>query len=104
MEQRFTILTLGTRDLAASVSFFERLGWRRAGPQEGVAFFQCGGVALALFPRDELAKDAGVKPEGEGFPGFSIAYNTRSKEEVDEVLRTVQAAGAEVIKPGAHAF
>ena len=104
MEQRFTIVTLGTRDLAASVSFFERLGWRRAGLQEGVAFFQCGGVALALFPRDELAKDAGVKPEGEGFPGFSIAYNTRSKEEVDEVLRTVQAAGAEVIKPGADAF
>ena len=89
MEQRFTILTLGTRDLAASTSFFERLGWRRSGVNDGITFFQCGCVALALYPRTELAKDAGVSSEGEGFQGFTIAYNARSKEDVDEVLSAV---------------
>jgi len=104
MEQRFTILTLGTRDLAASISFFERLGWRRSGAHEGVAFFQCGCVALALYPRAELAKDAGIASEGQGFQGVTIAYNTRLREEVDEVLEAVRSAGAEVIKPAADAF
>lgn len=104
MEQRFTLITLGTRDLAASTSFFERLGWRKSGAHEGVAFFQCGGVALSLYPRTELAKDAGVPPEGHGFPGFTIAYNTRTKEEVDDVLKEAASAGAEIAKPAAEAF
>lgn len=105
MEQRFTIVTLSTRDLAASTLFFERLGWRKSVSQaEGIAFFQCGCVALALYPRDELAKDAGVSSEGEGFCGFTIGYNTRSKQEVDAVLNEVTSAGGQVIKPAAEAF
>lgn len=52
MEQRFTIITLGTRDLAASISFFERLGGRRSGAYDGVAFFQCGCTdPFCLLPR-----------------------------------------------------
>lgn len=104
MEQRFTIITLGTRDLAASTSFFERLGWRRSGASDGIAFFQCGCVALALYPRTELAKDAGISHEGEGFAGFTIAYNTRSREEVDDVLNEARSAGADAVKPAADAF
>lgn len=104
MEQRFTILTLGTRNLAASTSFFRRLGWTSSGEYENVAFFQCGGVALALYPRADLARDAGIAPEGEGFGGFAIAYNTRSKQEVDEVLAEIEAAGGKVVKAAAEAF
>lgn len=104
MEQRFTIVTLGTRDLAASTSFFERLGWRRSGSDAGITFFQCGCVALALYPRAELAKDAGVPCKDEGFPGFTISYNTRSKQEVDQLLTEARSAGAEVIKPASEAF
>lgn len=48
MEQRFTIVTLGTRNLEVSSSFFERLSWRASGRYENVRFFQCGGVALTL--------------------------------------------------------
>jgi uncharacterized protein len=80
MEQRITLITLGVRDLEKSTAFFERLGWRRSVRQaEGVTFFQCGCAAVCLFPRSELAKDAGISPEGEGFGGFAIAYNARSK-------------------------
>jgi uncharacterized protein len=105
MEQRITIITVGVDDLARSTAFFERLGWRRSVRQaQGVSFFQCGGIAVSLFPRPELAKDAGISPQGEGFGGFAIGYNTRSKEDVDAVLAEAKAAGADIVKPAQEAF
>jgi len=105
MEQRFTLITLAVRDLARSTAFFERLGWLRSVKQaEGVSFFQCGSVALSLFPRSELAKDAGVSEDGLGFEGFAIAYNTRSIEEVDTVLAEAEAAGGKIVRPPEAAF
>ena len=105
MEQRITLITLGVRDLERSVAFFERLGWRRSVKHaEGVAFFQCGGIVLSLFPRSELAKDANVWLEGGGFSGFAIAYNTRSKEDVDAVLAEAVFCGAEIVRPAPEAF
>ena len=105
MEQRITLLTLGVGDLDASRKFYERLGWMRSlTDAKGVAFFQAGGVVLSLYPRAELARDAKVAPEGTGFQGFSIAYNTRSKEEVDAVLAEAEAAGGKILRPGGDAF
>jgi catechol 2,3-dioxygenase-like lactoylglutathione lyase family enzyme len=105
MEQRISIITLGVRDLATSAAFFERLGRRRAAPSnEAIVFFQCGAIVVSLFPRSELAKDAGVSPDGLGFPGFAIAYNARSTAEVDEVLADAAAQGAELVKPAETAF
>ena len=105
MEQRYTLVTLGVRDLDKSTAFFERLGWRRSvAAAEGVAFFQCGAVVLSLFPRSELARDAGVSPDGTGFGGFSIAYNARSKDDVDAVFAEVRSAGGTIVKPAQTAF
>jgi predicted lactoylglutathione lyase len=105
MEQRISILTLGVKDLKQSTAFFERLGWRKSrASNEAIAFFQAGGVALALYPRAELAKDARVEAEGSGFGGITIAYNTHSKQEVDAVLAEARAAGARILKPAEEAF
>ena len=94
-----TVVTLGVLDLAASTAFFERLGWRRAVRQaDGVAFFQCGSVALSLFPRSELARDAGISAEGGGFGGFALAHNVRSENEVDAVLAEVKSAGGTIAR------
>lgn len=71
--------------------------------EEAIAFFQLQGVALALFPRDELAKDANLASEGRGFNGISLGYNARSREEVDQVLAQAVAAGARVLKPAQEA-
>ena len=101
MEQRFSLITLGVRSVEASAAFFERLGWRRSvKAAEGVAFFQCGGVALSLYPRAELAADAGTEVDDGGASAFSIAYNTRSKDEVDAVLAEAEAAGARISRRG----
>jgi uncharacterized protein len=105
MEQRVSLITLGVADLKRSSEFYERLGWRRSMTKaEGVVFFQAGGMALALYPRNELAKDAKTAPEGYGFSGISLAYNTRNREEVDSVLAEAQAAGARLLKPAEEAF
>lgn len=104
MEQRLSIVTLGVSDLERSTEFFQRLGWRRSMTKaEGIAFFQAGGVALALYPRDELAKDAKVDAAGQGFSRFTLAYNVRRREDVDSVLAEAQAAGAKIQKPAEEA-
>jgi hypothetical protein len=105
MDQRLTLVTLGVADLARSRAFYEALGWRRSvKAAEGVAFYQAGGIAVSLYPREELAKDAGVPPEGSGFPRFALAHNVRGREEVDAVLAEAEAAGARIVKPAEEAF
>lgn len=105
MEQRISIITLGVSNLEHSGRFYERLGWRRSmAKAEGVIFFQAGGTALALYPRSHLAKDANVPPEGHGFAGIALAYNTRTREEVDRVLADAEAAGAKILRAAHKAF
>jgi catechol 2,3-dioxygenase-like lactoylglutathione lyase family enzyme len=105
MEQRVSLITLGVRDLDQSRAFYERLGWRRSALNaEEVAFFQVGGLVLSLFPREHLAKDAGLSPEGSGFCGIALAYNTRSREEVERVLEEAEQAGARILKPAQDTF
>src|SRR3954462_12309475 len=95
MEQRVSLITLGVRDLDQSRAFYERLGWRcSALNAEEVVFFQVGGLVLSLFPREHLAKDAGLSPEGSGFCGLALAYNTRSREEVEGGSGRSRAGGS----------
>jgi predicted lactoylglutathione lyase len=105
MEQRVSIITLGVANLERSREFYEHIGWRRSMLQsEGIVFFQAGGVAVALYPREELAKDANVSPDGSGFQGITLAYNARTRPEVDSVLADAVAAGAKLLKPAQEAF
>ncbi len=105
MEQRVSLITLGVADLARGRAFYEALGWKAAAyGNEGVAFFQAGGIVLALWGRKDLAEDAKLADDGSGFRGVALAYNTRSKDEVDTVLAEAGRAGARILKPGQVAF
>jgi predicted CoA-binding protein/predicted lactoylglutathione lyase len=105
MEPRVSIITLGVRDLGRAVAFYEAMGLpRNQAITDGVAFFQMGGSILALWPRAELAKDAGLLDDGSGFQGIALAYNTRSEEEVDEVLSAAEKAGGRVVQAAHLAF
>jgi len=105
MDQRITMLSLGVEDLAVSTAFYERLGWERSLKDlPGISFFQCGAIVVGLYPRTELAKDANVDAERSGFPGFAIAYNTRSRDAVDATLAEAEAAGAKIVKPAEEVF
>lgn len=102
MEQRVSLITLGARDLGRARAFYEALGWRsNAAPDDDVVFFQAGGMVVALWDRSKLAEDTGLRDDGEGFDGVVLAYNTRSPEEVDEVVAEAERAGARITgRPG----
>ncbi len=106
MEPRISIITLGVSDLARSVRFYrDGLGLPLRGEgSDAIAFFETRGTWLALYPRDALADDAAVPPDGSGFPGFTLAHNVRSREEVDALLNEAASHGAKIVKPAQDAF
>lgn len=104
MEQRVSLVTLGTDDLARAKAFYEALGWRGQEVEETV-FFQAGGIAIVLWSRAKLAHDAGLGDVAPGgFGGVVLAHNVRSREEVDTVVARATAAGALVTQPPRETF
>ena len=106
MEQRLTIIGLGVKNLKVSSEFYEeKFGWKKTeSSNESIVFFQLNGMLLSLYPIDKLAEDAGVSIEGEGFKAFSLAYNTRTKEEVDTLIETLEAKGVKIVKQPEKVF
>lgn len=99
MKQNLHIVTLGVKNFEQSKKFYsEILGWKISRPQEGIVFFQAGGIVLALYPREELAEDAVISPKGSGFSGFTLAYNANSEAEVDEIITSLKSKGVKIIK------
>ena len=106
MEPRISIITLAVDDLPRAVAFYrDGLGLSLADENtESIAFFRNRGTWLALYPRQALADDVGIDPEGSGFSGVTLAHNVRTQEEVDALLEVAVAAGATLIKPAQDAF
>ena len=105
MKPRINIITLGVQDLQHAIEFYEQgLNLPRKPFDGNVAFFELNGTWLALYPWKALAEDAEVTQEGKGFRGVTLAHVVRSREEVDEVLRQAENAGARIIKPAQDVF
>ena len=100
MEQRVTIITLGVSNLKKSTKFYEsKFGWKKSkSSNQYISFFNLNGIQIALFPKDELAKDAGVSLFTGGFNGVTLAYNVNSEKEVDQTINKLKEKGVEVIK------
>jgi uncharacterized protein len=60
LDQRLSLITFGVRDVAPVQAFYEALGWHLDGgvddETDHVAFFQAGGLILALGPREARAR------------------------------------------------
>jgi uncharacterized protein len=104
MDQRLTLITLGVSDLERARRFYEGLGWS-TGAEEGddVVFFQAGGMVVALWDRANLAEDSAVSDSG-GWGGVTLAYNTRTPDEVDSVIEEARAAGGTIGREPAETF
>ena len=109
MDPRLNVVTLAVRDLDVSLSFYrDGLGLPGkiigteytdavSGASGAVAFFELqGGLILALYPRRDFIKDAAVPDAPPSQVEFSLGYLTRSRAEVDEIIRRAAAAGARV--------
>jgi predicted lactoylglutathione lyase len=101
------VITLAVEDLGRSLAFYrDGLGFATKGilaadvrdPVSGAAgalalFELNGGLMLALYPRADLAKDAGVNDSGPNPVEFSLGYLVGSRAEVDSLLRVAVKAG-----------
>jgi catechol 2,3-dioxygenase-like lactoylglutathione lyase family enzyme len=104
VEQRVSLITLGVADVAVARAFYERLGWEGKEVEETV-FFQAGGLGFVLWGREKLAADGKLEDAGaDGFGGVALAHNCRSREEVEEIVATAEAAGARITKRPAETF
>lgn len=108
MEPRVSIITLGVSDLERSYRFYsDGLGLPTTrSPESGIIFFLTHGTTFALYPYQDLATDIGTdwnEPRSK-FSGITLAHNVRNRSEVDELLATAAAAGAEIVKPAAETF
>jgi catechol 2,3-dioxygenase-like lactoylglutathione lyase family enzyme len=99
MNQHLHIITLGVRDFKTSYQFYTtKLGWKpSSASNDDIAFFQTSGVVFAIYPREKLAEEVTVSPEGSGFSGITLAYNTRSESEVDEIISDLKSKGVKIL-------
>jgi catechol 2,3-dioxygenase-like lactoylglutathione lyase family enzyme len=112
MKSRITMLTLGVDDLERSLKFYrDGLGLPTKGiigtefENGAVAVFDLEhGMKLAVFKRQDLAVDAGVRPTPPSVTEFSIGHNVRSREDVDTVQQQAAAAGAHIVKAACDTF
>lgn len=113
MESRVNVITLAVDDLERALVFYrDGLGLntrgivatelvdQKTGAAGGVVIFELeGGLVLALYPRSELAKDAGLAAEPPRTGQFSVGQLVASRAEVDRILEQAAAAGAAVTLP-----
>ena len=112
MKPRITLITLGVDDLERAVRFYrDGLGLRTDGivgtefESGAVAFFDLqAGLKLGLWPRRNIAEDAGIALSGPSPTEFTLAHNVSSKDEVDAVMQEAQRAGASILKPARDTF
>ncbi len=111
MEPRIHVITLAVDDLERALAFYrDGLGFDSPGiigtdfagddtnAAGAAAMFELGGGLLfAVYPRPELAKDAGLSPEPPKSGEFSIGHIVARRDDVDAVLAQAQAAGATVL-------
>jgi uncharacterized protein len=101
MEARISFITLGVADLERATRFYaDGLGLPQVGAPPNAVFFDFGIFRLALYPRHLLAADAGIAADGSGFPGFTLAHNVRSPDQVDRLLEAAGGAGGRIGRPG----
>jgi uncharacterized protein len=111
MDPRIHVITLSVDELERALAFYrDALGFESpgvvatefhddvSGAHGAIASFTLrGGLILALYPRSDLAKDAGV-PLGPPKSGeFSIGHLVSDRASVDELLERAAAAGATVL-------
>lgn len=105
MDSRISIITLGVRNMPASIRFYrDGLGFSTDARDDwNWAIFRTAGTRLALYPRDKLAEDIGIPADGSGFCGVTLAHNVPCREDVDALIRQAVEAGGRLLKPPCEA-
>lgn len=101
MKQKLSLVSLGVNNLPATRQFYEEtLGFvPHEASNENITFYEVGErLLLGLYPREKLAEDATILPDGSGFPGFTLAHNEPSGEAVDALFAELKEKGVHIVK------
>ena len=112
MRPRITLITLGVNDLEKALAFYrDGLGLQTEGivgtefEHGAVVFFDLqSGLKLALWPRRDIAHDAGIPLTPPSPTDVTIAHNVSSEKEVDVVMEQARKAGAKITKKAQATF
>lgn len=104
MEQRVSLITLGVPDMDKAAAFYDALGWTRAESPDGVIAYDLISQTLGLYPLEKLAEDMGLPLSALGTGAMTLSHNTRSTQDVDQLMQAAKAAGAEVLRPAGEVF
>ncbi len=110
MNPSIRVVTLAVADLERALAFYRDglalsssgivggdLHDAVSGADGAVAMFELeGGTILSLYPRRDLARDAGIEPEHPSRAEFSLGHIVDTRDEVDALLARAEAAGARV--------
>jgi uncharacterized glyoxalase superfamily protein PhnB len=101
MEPRISLITLGVDDLDRAVAFYrDVVGWTPASIVEDTAFFDLDGLIVALWPHRALSAEEEMPGSTPGpYHGFAVAYNARSRGEVEAILGRLAERGATIVRP-----
>jgi catechol 2,3-dioxygenase-like lactoylglutathione lyase family enzyme len=100
MDQRISFVTLAVRDLDATRAFYlDGLGWEAAVDVPGeVLMIQAGEhLMLSLWAESGFEAEVGPIMRGAGLVPITLAHNVSTPAEVDAVLATARAAGADPV-------
>lgn len=100
VDQRISFVTLAVRDLDATRRFYlDGLAWEAALDVPGdVLMIQAGPhLVLSLWVEEHFEAEVGEVRRGPGVAPITLAHNVATREEVDAVLATARAAGADPV-------
>ncbi len=112
MKPYVTLITLGVDDLERSLRFYrDGLGLPTRGivgtefEHGAVVFIDLQpGLKLGLWPRKDLAWDAGLPQTPSNATEMSLGHNVNSSAEVDAIMGQAARAGARIVKPAHQTF
>jgi catechol 2,3-dioxygenase-like lactoylglutathione lyase family enzyme len=112
MEPHIHVITLAVEDLDRALAFYrDGLGLEssgivgteyhdgHSGAEGAIAMFHlAGGLILTLYPRSELAKDAGVAFAPSKSGEFSLGHAVASRQDVDTLITRAGTIGGSVLE------
>jgi len=102
MDQRISLVTLAVSDLDGTRRFYlDGLGWEAfMDVPDDVLMIQAGQhLLLSFWVEPHFEAEVGPIRRGPGVAPITIAHNVGSDAEVDAVLDTARAAGADPVEP-----
>lgn len=113
VEPRISIITLGGSDTKRSYAFYaDGLGFpTHCKPEDDWIGFKLNGICLCIYPyenlkAENLKRDIDISRALDRtlMPGMGLAYNTREKHQVEEVLELAERFGGTIEKAPEETF